>query len=91
MRNKRTCFVNRFGTLAKATGRVIMPGSVADVAGLIAAAMSTVREVKQEKEGRGRSAEDPGSGPVSAPFLIGTLYGEPEPLGALKPFENFGF
>ena len=34
------------GNLAKTTNTVIMPSNVADVAGLIATAMSTVREIK---------------------------------------------
>ena len=40
-------YIAQFGNLAKTTNTIIMPGNVADVAGLIATAMSTVKEVKQ--------------------------------------------
>jgi regulator of protease activity HflC (stomatin/prohibitin superfamily) len=39
-------YINQFGNLAKTTNTIIMPSNVADVAGIIATAMSTVREVK---------------------------------------------
>ncbi|MGA2734248.1 MAG: stomatin-like protein [Syntrophobacteraceae bacterium] len=40
-------YIAQFGNLAKTTNTIIMPSNVADVAGLIATAMSTVKEVKQ--------------------------------------------
>ena len=39
-------YITQFGNLAKATNTVIMPSNVADVAGLIATAMSTVKSAK---------------------------------------------
>jgi len=39
-------YISQFGNLAKTTHTIIMPSNVADVAGLIATAMSTVREIK---------------------------------------------
>ncbi len=39
-------YIVQFGSLAKSTNTIIMPSNVADVAGIIATAMSTVREVK---------------------------------------------
>ena len=39
-------YIVQFGNLAKTDNTIIMPSNVADVAGLIAAAMSTVREIK---------------------------------------------
>lgn len=39
-------YILQFGNLAKATNTIIMPSNVADVAGIIATAMSTVRELK---------------------------------------------
>lgn len=39
-------YINQFGNLAKTTNTIIMPSNVADVAGIIATAMSTVKEVK---------------------------------------------
>jgi regulator of protease activity HflC (stomatin/prohibitin superfamily) len=39
-------YIVQFGNLAKTTNTIIMPSNVADVAGLIATAMSTVREIK---------------------------------------------
>jgi regulator of protease activity HflC (stomatin/prohibitin superfamily) len=39
-------YITQFGNLAKTTNTIIMPSNVADVAGLIATAMSTVREIK---------------------------------------------
>jgi len=36
-------YINEFGNLAKATNTVILPDNVADVAGLIATAMSVVK------------------------------------------------
>jgi regulator of protease activity HflC (stomatin/prohibitin superfamily) len=39
-------YINQFGNLAKINNTIIMPSNVADVAGIIATAMSTVREVK---------------------------------------------
>lgn len=39
-------YINQFGNLAKTNNTIIMPSNVADVAGLIATAMSTVKEVK---------------------------------------------
>jgi len=39
-------YIAQFGNLAKTTNTIIMPSNVADVAGLIATAMSTVREIK---------------------------------------------
>lgn len=38
-------YITQFGNLAKATNTVLMPSNVADVAGVIATAMSTVKEV----------------------------------------------
>ena len=40
-------YITQFGNLAKATNTIIMPSNVADVAGIIATAMSTVKEVKE--------------------------------------------
>ena len=39
-------YINQFGNLAKTNNTIIMPSNVADVAGIIATAMSTVKEVK---------------------------------------------
>ncbi|GFM33459.1 paraslipin [Desulfovibrio subterraneus] len=39
-------YIREFGNLAKETNTVLMPANVADVAGVIATAMSTVKEVK---------------------------------------------
>jgi len=39
-------YITQFGNLAKATNTIIMPSNVADVAGIIATAMSTVKEVE---------------------------------------------
>lgn len=39
-------YIGQFGNLAKTTNTVIMPSNVADVAGIIATAMSTVKEFK---------------------------------------------
>jgi regulator of protease activity HflC (stomatin/prohibitin superfamily) len=39
-------YITQFGNLAKTNNTIIMPSNVADVAGIIATAMSTVREVK---------------------------------------------
>ncbi|MDD5099371.1 MAG: band-7 C-terminal domain-containing protein [Syntrophales bacterium] len=39
-------YIVQLGNLAKTTNTIIMPSNVADVAGIIAAAMSTVREVR---------------------------------------------
>jgi len=39
-------YITQFGNLAKTTNTIIMPSNVADVAGIIATAMSTVKEVK---------------------------------------------
>lgn len=39
-------YIVQFGNLAKTANTIIMPSNVADVAGLIATAMSTVKEVK---------------------------------------------
>ena len=39
-------YINQFGNLAKINNTIIMPSNVADVAGIIATAMSTVKEVK---------------------------------------------
>jgi regulator of protease activity HflC (stomatin/prohibitin superfamily) len=39
-------YITQFGNLAKINNTIIMPSNVADVAGIIATAMSTVKEVK---------------------------------------------
>jgi regulator of protease activity HflC (stomatin/prohibitin superfamily) len=39
-------YITQFGNLAKTNNTIIMPSNVADVAGIIATAMSTVKEVK---------------------------------------------
>ncbi len=39
-------YIGQFGNLAKTNNTIIMPSNVADVAGIIATAMSTVKEVK---------------------------------------------
>jgi regulator of protease activity HflC (stomatin/prohibitin superfamily) len=39
-------YITQFGNLAKTTNTIIMPSNVADVAGIIATAMSTVKEVE---------------------------------------------
>lgn len=39
-------YIKEFGNLAKTTNTVLMPANVSDVAGVIATAMSTVKEVK---------------------------------------------
>ena len=39
-------YITQFGNLAKTTNTIIMPSNVADVAGIIATAMSTVKEFK---------------------------------------------
>jgi len=39
-------YIGQFGNLAKTTNTIIMPSNVADVAGIIATAMSTVKEFK---------------------------------------------
>jgi regulator of protease activity HflC (stomatin/prohibitin superfamily) len=39
-------YITQFGNLAKTNNTIIMPSNVADVAGIIATAMSTVKEIK---------------------------------------------
>jgi len=42
-------YITSFGNLAKTNNTILMPASVADVAGMIGAAMATVKEVKGVK------------------------------------------
>lgn len=40
-------YITQFGNLAKATNTLIVPSNVSDIAGILATAMATVKEVKQ--------------------------------------------
>ena len=42
-------YITAFGNLAKTNNTILMPANVADVAGMIGAAMATVKEVKDVK------------------------------------------
>jgi len=39
-------YISQFGNLAKTNNTIIMPSNVADIASIVATAMSTVKEVK---------------------------------------------